>query len=233
VRRLTGQAAAAAVVACGLAACSVSHQADPGAATARPTVAAVAVASADQARAELRELRSGSRGPAVGYARDAFGTAWRDTEGNGCNQRDDVLLRDAVPGSARYTVQGACDHDVLAGTWADPYTGHRLTSTDLKDPGQAQALQIDHLVPLGEAWGSGADGWDAHRRERFANDLSELLAADGPTNASKGDDDPAAWRPRQAFQCTYAVRWIATKSRWDLAVDAPERRALGEMLRTC
>ena len=36
--------------------------------------------------------------------------------------------------------QGGCDHDVLAGTWVDPYTGARLVMTDMKDPAQAQAV---------------------------------------------------------------------------------------------
>ena len=68
-----------------------------------------------------------------GYFRDAFGRAWADVDGDGCNQRDDVLLRDAVSGSVRVQRQGRCDHDVLAGTWVDPYTGARLRFTDLKD----------------------------------------------------------------------------------------------------
>ena len=116
-----------------------------------------------------------------------------------------------------------------------PYTADfdDFVFTDLKDPRQAEAIQIDHLVPLAEAWASGASRWDAGRRSQFANDLAELLAVDGPTNAGKGDDDPAAWRPRKAFQCPYAVRWIGTKSRWDLAVDRPERRALRQMLGYC
>jgi hypothetical protein len=186
-----------------------------------------------EARAQLRTLRVAPRRPPTGYDRAAFGSAWLDTDGNGCNQRDDVLLRDAVPGTAGFQAQGRCDHDVLAGTWVDPYTGRQLTFTDLKQPAQAQAIQIDHLVPLAEAWASGAAGWDDDRRRDFANELAELLAVDGPTNASKGDDDPAAWRPQTAYQCTYAVRWVGAKSRWDLTVDRSERRALREMLGYC
>ena len=168
-----------------------------------------------------------------GYDRDAFGSDWFDTDDNGCNQRDDVLLRDAVPGTTRVQQQGACDHDVLAGTWRDPYTGNTLRFTDLKDLSQAEAIQIDHVVPLAEAWVSGARGWSRDRREAFANDLDELLAVDGPTNASKGDDDPAAWRPRQGYQCAYARRWIAIKLRYRLAVDPSERSALEQMLGYC
>ncbi|MGC4110604.1 MAG: HNH endonuclease family protein [Nocardioides sp.] len=144
-----------------------------------------------------------------------------------------MLLRDAVPGSTRVGQQGGCDHDVLAGTWHDPYTGRTLTFTDLKDLRQAEAIQIDHIVPLAEAWVSGARRWSTSRREAFANDLGELLAVDGPTNMSKGDGDPAAWRPRRGYQCAYARRWIAIKTRYSLAVDPPERAALQQMLGYC
>ena len=171
--------------------------------------------------------------PPRDYRRDAFGTPWADLDGNGCNQRDDVLLRDAVPGTTRVQQQGSCDHDVLAGTWHDPYPGRTLTFTDLKDLHQAQAIQIDHVVPLAEAWVSGAAGWDDERREAYANDLDGLLAVDGPANAAKGADDPAAWRPRRDFQCAYARRWITVKARWALTVDRSEVTALEDMLSSC
>jgi hypothetical protein len=189
---------------------------------------------AASARADLDRLvvRPRPRGT-EGYVRDAFGSSWLDTDHDGCNQRDDVLLRDAVPGTTTVGQQGACDHDVLAGTWHDPYTGKTLRFTDLKNLRQAEAIQIDHVVPLAEAWVSGARTWSRERREQFANDLSELLAVDGPTNMSKGDGDPASWRPRQGYQCTYARRWIAVKTRYGLAVDPSEKAALLQMLQFC
>jgi hypothetical protein len=206
----------------------------PASPTTHPTHAAapppaVRAVLAELGRLVVRPRPQGTRG----YVRDAFGSDWIDTDHNGCNQRDDVLLRDSVPGSAQVGQQGACDHDVLAGTWHDPYTGRTLTFTDLKDLQQAEAIQIDHVVPLAEAWVSGAAGWTTDRRELFANDLRELLAVDGPTNMSKGDGDPAAWRPRQGYQCTYARRWVAVKTQWHLAVDASEVTALRDMLGRC
>lgn len=188
-----------------------------------------------QARAQLDALVGAARltPSEAGYRRDAFGSAWADIDGNGCNQRDDVLLRDAVPDSTRVGVQGRCDHDVLAGTWVDPYTGRRHVLDDLKDRSQAQAVQIDHIVPLAEAWVSGAAAWSDDQRRAYANDVGVLLAVDGATNASKGAADPAAWRPRKGYQCTYAVRWIAIKTTWMLSVDPSERAALGAMLTFC
>ena len=203
---------------------AVAHQSSS---VAPPT--GVAQARAQLGRLVVRPRPQGTRG----YVRDAFGSDWVDTDHNGCNQRDDVLLRDSVHGSTKVAQQGACDHDVLAGTWHDPYTGRTLSFTDLKDLRQAEAIQIDHVVPLAEAWVSGAAGWSDARREAFANDLDELLAVDGPTNMSKGDGDPAAWRPRKGYQCTYARRWIAIKTAWHLAADPSEVAALRQMLGYC
>jgi hypothetical protein len=202
------------------------HRRDVPPATAPP--------NADWARALLDRLvvEPRPRGT-LGYVRAAFGSDWVDTDHDGCNQRDDVLLRDAVSGMTTVGQQGACDHDVLAGTWHDPYTGRTLTFTDLKDLHQAEAIQIDHVVPLAEAWVSGADRWSPRRRELFGNDLTELLAVDGLTNMSKGDGDPAAWRPRKGYQCAYAEHWIAIKTTWRLAVDPPEKAALEQMLGYC
>jgi hypothetical protein len=203
------------------------HRRDVPPATAPPR--ATAATRAALGRLVVRPRPQGTRG----YVRDAFGSDWVDTDHNGCNQRDDVLLRDSVPGTTKVAQQGACDHDVLAGTWHDPYTGSALRFTDLKELSQAEAIQIDHVVPLAEAWVSGAAGWSNDRRQAFANDLHELLAVDGPANMSKGDGDPASWRPRKGYQCTYARHWIAIKTAWHLAVDPSEVAALRQMLGYC
>jgi hypothetical protein len=130
-------------------------------------------------------------------------------------------------------VQGSCRHDVLAGAWLDPYTGRVLRFDDLKDPNQAQAIPIDHIVPLAEAHRSGADTWDEQRRTAFANDPANLLTVDAGANAEKGDQDPARWRPVRTSWCAYAIAWISVKDRWQLAVDDAERAALVTMLAAC
>lgn len=188
-----------------------------------------------KARQQLKQLRRVDRQPSglPQYVRKDFGSSWSDVDGNGCNQRDDVLLRDARKGTVKTQWQGRCPHDVLAGTWTDPYTGNKMTFTDLKDRKQSMAIQIDHVVPLSEAWRSGAYKWDREQRRQFANDLDNLLAVDGPTNASKSDLDPASWRPRKGYQCAYATRWIGVKHEWELGADSSEVRALGEMLDYC
>ncbi len=105
----------------------------------------------------------------------------------------------------------------------DPYTG-----TDPRG-----WVELDHLVPLADAWRSGAAGWTAAERSRFAADGDELLAVGGAANRDKGDSGPDRWRPRHAFWCEYARRWIAIKARYVLSVTEAERRALTEMLAVC
>lgn len=204
----------------------------PGSTAPQSSVQSSPVALDREARAlrHLSGLRLVERQPSHDYRRDEFGGSWVDSDRNGCNQRDDILRRDAVPGTTTIAADGC---DVLAGQWIDPYTGRRQTLLDLKEPSQAQAVQIDHVVPLAEAWVSGAREWASDKRSAYANDLDALEAVDGPTNASKGSSDPAAWRPRKAFQCRYAELWIGIKSRWRLRVDPSEANALREMLACC
>ena len=168
------------------------------------------------------------------YRRAAFGDAWTDTDRNGCNQRDDVLLRDLVS-TAPHTVgrQGSCDHDVLSGTWVDPYSGTSITLTDAKELGQAESVQVDHIVALSVAWRYGARSWTPQRRLLFANDLRELVASGGASNQSKGGSNAAEWQPVRGAQCGYAVRYVTVKAAYALATDAAEQRTLAAMLATC
>lgn len=168
------------------------------------------------------------------YDRSLYMSDWDDPDGNGCDQRDDVLERDVISKRPHRSVTSdGCDHDMIAGTWRDPYTGNRMRFTNLHSESQASDIQVDHIVALGEVHKSGGRTWSAARRESYAQSLPGLIAADGPTNGAKSDHDPAAWKPKAAYQCRYAKEWIAVKKRWDLSVDKPEKRALRAMLATC
>ena len=97
-------------------------------------------------------------------------------------------------------------------------------------------LTVDHLVPLSEAWQSGAYRWSKATRRQHANDLgypSTLVAVTRQAAAAKGSAEPQRWMPRAGFRCSYAAQWVAVKWRWRLAVDPAERRFLVRTLTAC
>lgn len=189
------------------------------------------------ARAALATLRVASRAGGDTYCRGRFGPpTWPDLDRNGCSTRQDVLVRQAQQvRTARIAAHDRTCAEAMAGTWIDPYTGAPITLADLKDPAQAQQLQIDHLVPLYNAWVSGASGWTDERRVIFANDLAapELRAVAGAVNFAKDRSGPDSWQPVPAARCDYARAFVAVKAKYDLSVTAAERTALTTMLATC
>jgi hypothetical protein len=158
---------------------------------------------------------------ASGYRRSAF-SLWADADHDRCNTRAEVLLAEARSKprpSARCTLTG--------GSWLSPYDGKRFTS--------ASKLDIDHLVPLAEAWQSGAYRWDAATRKAYANDLGyarSLVAVSAHANRSKGDREPQSWLPAKG-RCSYLTSWVAVKWRWKLSVSSAERTFVRTRLAKC
>lgn len=157
-----------------------------------------------------------------GYDRDLF-QHWIDADSDGCNTRREVLIIESVvePG-----VSGNCQ---VFGRWVSVYD-----SLEVMD---ASDLDIDHLVPLAEAWRSGAHAWDSTTRKRFANDLGfpgSLIAVTASSNRAKSDKDPASWLPyNQNYWCQYVFDWMAVKYRWSLSVDGQEALALAKIVPDC
>ena len=172
---------------------------------------------------DLAALRiDDQQGSTAGYSRDLFPT-WLDFDGNGCDARDDTLTAESL------TPVGRNGCDVTAGEWVSIYDG--VTTTD------PSTLDVDHMVPLAEAWRSGAHAWDAERRARFANHMDDpdhLIAVTASSNRSKSDSPPNVWRPPASNSwCRYATAWVQVKITWDLSGTTAERDALGQMLATC
>lgn len=211
----------------------------PASADGIPPQPGTAVALPDSLSSDraLASLRVAVRADAHSFCRGRFGPdTWPDLDGNGCSTRQDVLVRQATTVTTRTIAShgGRCQ-EAIAGTWIDPYTGATLTLTNLKDPGQAQQLQIDHVVSLFNAWVSGASRWTDTQRVIFANDLAapELRAVAGAVNFSKDHAGAEAWQPPVAGQCDFARSYVEVKRKYDLSVTARERDALGAMLATC
>lgn len=204
---------------------AASVPADPGS-VANPSKASIAQAKTSLGKLAVKTIP----GKDASYERDKFGDAWSDAAkgvkyaGNGCDTRNDILRRDAKPGTVR-TKTGTSGCKVTAGTWVSPYTGATFTST--------RKIQIDHIVPLARAWASGAKRWSAARRLAFANDPDNLIAVDGSSNQSKSDKGPSVWRPAKPYQCAYAVRYIRSATKYTLPITSADKGALSSMLRGC
>jgi hypothetical protein len=158
-----------------------------------------------------------------GYDRSLF-RHWADTDGDGCDARREVLIAESKEAVA---VGTGCSF--TGGRWVSAY--------DRLETRNSSTFDVDHFIPLAEAWRSGAKKWSSKRRRRFANDLGDwrsLRAVSASSNRSKGDRDPAYWLPPSGgFHCAYATQWVAVKVRWRLAADRPEKRALRSILRGC
>lgn len=151
------------------------------------------------------------------YDRSAF-RHWIDADKDGCDTRAEVLIEEAI---VKPKVGKKCA--LTGGKWRSQYD--KLVTTN------ASALDIDHLVPLAEAWRSGAWAWTDKQREDFANDLTDsraLVAVSASSNRSKGDKDYSQWRPNlnagteQWISCNYLKAWVAIKMRYQLSMDPNE-----------
>ncbi len=173
-----------------------------------------------EAETQLAALTIATPHSMTGYSRDKF-PHWI-TESDGCTSREEVLKRDGTG----VTVGSDCYP--TAGSWTIAYDDTTITVPS--------KVQIDHIVPLADAWRSGADTWTTAKRQDFANDLTDpqLIASSAQQNESKGDDDPSQWKPADSgYWCLYARDWIDVKTVWSLTITSDEKSALSSMLNTC
>ena len=169
-------------------------------------------------RAAIQSLSVARELPA-GYDRDKFGD-WVDADRDCRDTRAEVLVAES-----RRAVTGGCL--ITRGEWHSYY--------DKRVWRLAGDVDVDHMVPLSEAWKSGARRWTSGTRSRYANDLGDgrpLVAVTDNVNQSKGDSDPAEWLP-QYGRCLYVKQYAAVKVRWSLRVDSAEKQALARVASGC
>ena len=156
----------------------------------------------------------------TGYDRELF-EHWIDADGDGCSSRYEVLIEEADEAP---TVGSGCS--LTGGRWYSYYDGASWTATG--------DIDIDHMVPLAEAWDSGAHSWSATERRDYANDLGFYGSLAGVTdnvNQTKSDADPAEWMP-DLEHCRYLKEYVSVKIRWGLSVDSTEKSALTSLTST-
>ncbi|GAA3757304.1 hypothetical protein GCM10022240_07630 [Microbacterium kribbense] len=198
--------------------------------TPSPTATATPSPSAGTALALLATVPVKGRAPKTGYDRPVvFGQAWKDVDRNGCDTRNDILRRDLTHVTVKAGTHGCL---VLSGILNDPYTG--ATISFVRGEGTSNAVQIDHVVALMDAWQSGAQQLSQPQREALANDPLNLLAVDGPSNERKQASNAASWLPpNRGYRCAYVARQITVKAAYHLWVTAAEHDAMARILQTC
>jgi hypothetical protein len=164
----------------------------------------------------IAKLKTEPEDNAPTYERELF-PHWTDKDGDGCDARREVLIAEAIE---KPSVDKEANCSLTGGTWASYFDDVIIDNAD--------DMTVDHMVPLAEAWRSGASGWDEDTRTRFANDAGYAYSLVGVTrqaNSSKSDQDPASWMP-QNQKCRYLLEWVSVKLRWGLSADPEEMGAL-------
>lgn len=227
---LTIAAAGTVLAGCELIGPTVASPHTPVPATASPHQTPSVTPPGEPQQTLVNGLRVRTGQPVTGYQRSAFGQAWSDDVDvpgghNGCDTRNDILGRDLTA----TTRPGGCR--VTAGTLVSPYTG--ATIHFHRGP-HSSDVQIDHVVPLGDAWISGANTWTPTQRRNFANDPANLLAVDGPSNEAKSDHAADQWLPSlRRGRCLMTATQVRVKNRYRLTVTGAELTALRRTLAGC
>ena len=207
----------------------VQGRADEPPAVSRPNLPPASTSESFEPLAVLATLEVDAAEHGVPYRRDHFGARWADVDRNGCDTRNDVLGRDLTDVARDPRTRGCV---VVSGTLRDPYTGSIVPF--VKGDKTSTAVQIDHVVPLADAWRKGAHRWSPQTRLRFANDPLNLIAVSEAANRAKGDKDASRYLPADdGFVCTYVTRQVAVKAAYRLSVTSDEREALRHALTSC
>lgn len=142
------------------------------------------------------------------YNRDDWG-GWIDEDGDGLNTRHEVLAEESLIKPI------VSNNKVVSGKWFDKYTGKYFTNPS--------DLDIDHLVPLKNAYISGASNWSKKKKNRYYNYLkydNHLIAVSKSANRNKSDKSPVEWLPpNKDYQCEYVREWFKIKTAWGLTIE--------------
>ena len=143
----------------------------------------VALASPAAAATVTTTLRAGIAGLPVatevrtGYTREQF-RHWIDDDGDGCSTRNEVLIAEAT---TRPAVGSGCA--LSGGSWYSYYDAVSWTAP--------ADLDIDHLVPLAEAWDSGARTWTApNARPTPTTSATPAPSSPSPTTSTRPKATP-------------------------------------------
>lgn len=140
------------------------------------------------------------------------------------NQGNDVKLLD----HEKKTVEGfrtACY--VKEGKWEDPYSKNKKMK-------KTEDVEIDHILSIKAAYGSGGAEWSDSEKEEFANDPDNLIIASIKQFNNKNSQTPKDWLPdRKEAHCDYGKAYIYTASKYQLGITNKDKKALEKAISTC
>lgn len=149
------------------------------------------------------------------YNRDLF-KHWIDTDGDCLNTRHEILKQRSL---SPVTINSC---RVITGEWKDFYYDEVLL--------KSSQIDIDHLIPLRNAWSSGAMKWTSKQREEFANDPENLVITNLKYNRQKGARTPLEWLPiSKEYACKYVSKWILLKRKYSLSISSGVKFQLKKM----
>jgi hypothetical protein len=136
---------------------------------------------------------------------------WIDEDRDCQNTRQEVLIEEAI-----VIDTNVCT--VKYGLWYCLYDDTLIY--------KASNMDIDHVVPLKNAWISGAWKWSKKKKKMFANyllDGEHLIAVSSRSNRSKGSKSPDQWMPRNKnIHKQYLMAWCKIKVKWGLTASKDE-----------
>lgn len=184
------------------------------------------------------------------YQRSEFGKPWVDTDGNGCDTRNDILARDLT----NITVNEKCQ--VMTGNLEiDPYTGYKIDFVrgegacdktgwngapvlyNAQPGGCSNAVTIDHVISLEEVWYLAARDWSFEKRVQFANDPANLYATganswkNSKTPSEVLNDNNSPMSP--SGLCTYLSTYVEVVSKYELPITMSTAEAMNHYYINC
>ncbi len=163
--------------------------------------------------------------PSQSYQRTLHFKGWvRDPSHQSCfDVRNLVLQRQAEEPLVMHS-KNRCM--IYQSKWFDFYSGRYFY--------YASDLDIDHIVPLKNAYYSGAWRWSKAKRCHYSNfmaDRHHLMVVQNSENRSKGGQGPDRYIPANSqFQCQYLSAWLKVKAVWNLRIALTEAEAIYHFL---
>lgn len=140
------------------------------------------------------------------YKRKRFGS-WLDQDSDCKNTRVELLERRSL---SIPIFQGKCR--VVHGKWRDFYSGLYINNSS--------DIEIDHVVPLENAWRTGANKWSREKRLKFANDPDNLVITTVRTNRKKSNLSPLDFSiSNNEIYCSTIRKWLTIKAKYNLRIN--------------